>query len=541
MKQRVGRPRRARWPRRCGCPPSTRPACASCGATSSALGYPSTFTIYDQADAVRLTGYVIRDLNLDPKKFPPRSVHATISAAKNDGIGVDAYADRATGTVRAQRSPTSTASTRPASQRAGAMDFDDLLSNTVRLFQRAPRRAGALPAALPARPRRRVPGHQPRAERAGACCSATEHRNVCVVGDSDQSIYSFRGADIRNILEFEEAFPDATVVVLEQNYRSTQTILDAANAVIANNLGRKPKELWTDAGQRRDDRPLPRRRRGRRGPVGRAREMARLHDDGDVPLGRHRRLLPHQRPEPGARGAAHAGRASPTRSSAAPASTTAVRSRTPSPTCGPSSTRSTRCQRQAHPQRAQAGHRRHDRRPARRVRQRATADRSCEALRRRRRRRRGRPRRSRASQAFVDLLDELTDVVDEGPAPLLEAILERSGYLAELEAEHTDRGRGPHREPGRARRRGPRLRDRRRVPRAGQPGGRHRRARRRRVLRRADDPARGQGPGVPGRVPARPGGRRLPAPPLASASPTSSRRSAGSPTSASPGPSSGST
>ncbi len=98
---------------------------------------------------------------------------------------------------------------------------------------------------------------------------AKEHRNVCVVGDSDQSIYKFRGADIRNILEFEEAFPDATVVVLDQNYRSTQRILDAANAVIANNFGRKPKDLWSEQGQRREDPPLPRRRRDRRGPVGR--------------------------------------------------------------------------------------------------------------------------------------------------------------------------------------------------------------------------------------------------------------------------------
>ena len=152
------------------------------------------------------------------------------------------------------------------------------------------------------------------------------------MGDSDQSIYRFRGADIRNILEFEEAFPDATVIVLEQNYRSTQTILDAANAVIANNLGRKPKELWTDQG---DGERIVRYHADDEGDEAQwvAHEIARLHDEGDA-LGRRRRLLPDQRPEPGRRGAPHAGAASRTRSSAAPASTTGARSRTRSPTCG---------------------------------------------------------------------------------------------------------------------------------------------------------------------------------------------------------------
>ncbi len=147
------------------------------------------------------------------------------------------------------------------------MDFDDLLGNAVRLLREHPDVLDHY------RQRFRhvlVDEYQDtnHVQNELVMLLAGEHRNVCVVGDADQSIYAFRGADIRNILEFENAFPDATVIVLEQNYRSTQTILDAANAVIANNLGRKPKELWTDQGHGARHRPLPRRRRGRREPVG---------------------------------------------------------------------------------------------------------------------------------------------------------------------------------------------------------------------------------------------------------------------------------
>jgi DNA helicase-2/ATP-dependent DNA helicase PcrA len=210
------------------------------------LGYPSNFTIYDQADAVRLTGYVLRDLNIDPKRFTPRSVHNAVSAAKNDLISVDEYAGVVT-TPPERKIADVYREYQSRLQRAGAMDFDDLLVNTVRLFQQEPE--------VLAEYQRRfehvlVDEYQDtnRAQNEMIVLLAREHRNVCVVGDSDQSIYKFRGADIRNILEFEEAFPDATVVVLDQNYRSTQRILDAANAVIANNFGRKPKDLWSEQG-----------------------------------------------------------------------------------------------------------------------------------------------------------------------------------------------------------------------------------------------------------------------------------------------------
>ena len=210
------------------------------------LGYPSAFTIYDQSDAVRLTGYVLRDLNVDTKKFPARGVHATISAAKNEGLGPDEYAERAS-VIHERRIADVFAEYQLRLRRAGAMDFDDLLGVTVELLRTQPE--------VLARYRHRfahvlVDEYQDTnpVQNELVMLLAEEHRNVCVVGDLDQSIYAFRGADMRNLAEFETTFPDASVVVLEQNYRSTQTILDAANAVIANNMSRRPKDLWTDSG-----------------------------------------------------------------------------------------------------------------------------------------------------------------------------------------------------------------------------------------------------------------------------------------------------
>ncbi|HAS10733.1 MAG TPA: DNA helicase PcrA [Acidimicrobiaceae bacterium] len=213
---------------------------------AGAIGFPSSFTIYDQADAVRLTGYVLRDLNLDTKKLPPRSVHAQISAAKNDYVLVDEYADRA-GSFTERKLADVYREYQARLLRAGAMDFDDILLNAVELFRRHPD--------VLAHYRQRfthvlVDEYQDtnKVQNELVVQLAKEHRNVTVVGDGDQSIYGFRGADIANILQFEEAFPDVTTIPLVQNYRSTQTVLDAANAVIANNMGRKPKDLWTEAG-----------------------------------------------------------------------------------------------------------------------------------------------------------------------------------------------------------------------------------------------------------------------------------------------------
>ncbi|MEX1281456.1 MAG: DNA helicase PcrA [Acidimicrobiia bacterium] len=210
------------------------------------FGYRGGFSIYDQADSLRLVSQCLADLDLDSKKFPPRSIQAQISAAKNELIDYESFAASGTGFFHEQIADVY----RLYQQRlveASAMDFDDLLMVTVELFT-------AFPEVAEHYQRRfshiHVDEYQDtnHAQYRLVAILAAHHRNLCVVGDSDQSIYAFRGADIRNILDFENDYPDARVVVLDQNYRSTQNILSAANAVIAQNASRRPKHLWTDRG-----------------------------------------------------------------------------------------------------------------------------------------------------------------------------------------------------------------------------------------------------------------------------------------------------
>ncbi len=216
-------------------------------ANADRLGYPRQFSIYDQADSVRLTGYVVRDLHLDAKRFTPRGVHARISLWKNELVDPIEAASAATHVFERKQADVYR-EYQARLQKAGAMDFDDLLINTVRLLREHP---DVLEHYRERFEYILVDEYQDtnQAQNEIVLMLAGGHHNVTVVGDTDQSVYGFRGADFRNILQFEEAFPEVTTVVLDQNYRSTQTILDAANAVIANNAARKPKNLWTDAGR----------------------------------------------------------------------------------------------------------------------------------------------------------------------------------------------------------------------------------------------------------------------------------------------------
>jgi DNA helicase-2/ATP-dependent DNA helicase PcrA len=211
------------------------------------LGYRSGFTIYDDADALRLMSYVLRDQGVDTKRNTPRSVLNAVSAAKNELIDYDTYTRNAESPPeRKLIAPAYTEYQRRLTA-ANAMDFDDLLMVTVNLLQAD---SVALNEWQDRFQHILVDEYQDtnRAQNELVLMLGARHHQVCVVGDSDQSIYAFRGADIRNILDFENAFPDTTVIVLDQNYRSTQNILDAANSLIANNSARKPKHLWTEAG-----------------------------------------------------------------------------------------------------------------------------------------------------------------------------------------------------------------------------------------------------------------------------------------------------
>jgi DNA helicase II / ATP-dependent DNA helicase PcrA len=210
------------------------------------LGYPRSFTIYDQADSQRLIGYCVRDLHLDTKRFAPRSVQAAISLWKNELVDPDRAAELADN-IFVRKHAEIYADYQTRLRRAGAMDFDDLLMQAVQLLRRHPE---VLTHYQQRFEHILVDEYQDtnQAQNELVVMLGRAHRNVCVVGDTDQSIYRFRGADFRNILEFEQAFPDVTTIVLDQNYRSTQTVLDAANAVIAHNVERRPKHLWTDRG-----------------------------------------------------------------------------------------------------------------------------------------------------------------------------------------------------------------------------------------------------------------------------------------------------
>jgi len=211
------------------------------------LGYKSNFSIYDQADQVRLTKQCLEDLDRDPKRFVPRGIHAQISNAKNQLIGPDDYLSR----VESFYDQTVADVYRLYQKRlhdSNAMDFDDMLMLTVEVLERFPE---ALERWQKAFRYVLVDEYQDtnHAQYRLLQLLAGKHRNLMVVGDPDQSIYAFRGADIRNILEFERDFPETKVIPLEQNYRSTNTILSAANAVIANNRERKEKNLWSELGE----------------------------------------------------------------------------------------------------------------------------------------------------------------------------------------------------------------------------------------------------------------------------------------------------
>ncbi len=211
------------------------------------LGYEPTFTIYDTEDSRRLLTQCIDELGLDPKRISPRAAGAVISRAKNELIDFETFSQQAEDWF-AQQVAEVYRLYQDRLQRASALDFDDLLTKTVELLQLFDDVLANYQALF---------GHvlvdewqdTNHAQYVLVQMLASEHRNLVVVGDADQSIYGFRGADIRNILDFERDFPDATRITLERNYRSTQTILDAANAVIAHNTERLDKRLWTDVGQ----------------------------------------------------------------------------------------------------------------------------------------------------------------------------------------------------------------------------------------------------------------------------------------------------
>jgi ATP-dependent DNA helicase UvrD/PcrA len=235
----VGRSARAMWVM------TFHSACARMlRADAERLGYSRSFTIYDESDSLRMIKRCMAELEVDPKRFPPRAIRSQISGAKNQLVDASAYA-QAQGNVFEEVTAKVFALYEKRMLAANAMDFDDLLVRTVNLLELS---EGARERWRRAFRHVLVDEYQDtnHAQYRLLQLLTEEHGNLMVVGDEDQSIYGFRHADIRNILEFERDFPDAESIVLEQNYRSTQTILSAANAVVERNRERRPKRLWTE-------------------------------------------------------------------------------------------------------------------------------------------------------------------------------------------------------------------------------------------------------------------------------------------------------
>ncbi|MEA3318482.1 MAG: DNA helicase PcrA [Bacillota bacterium] len=214
------------------------------------IGINRNFTILDTTDQLSVIKNILKDRNIDPKKFEPRTILGTISSAKNELMNPEQYAKQPLGPYEQQVAEIYT-DYQKRLKKNQALDFDDLIMTTIHLFKR-------VPEVLEYYQRKfqyiHVDEYQDtnRAQYTLVNLLADRLKNLCVVGDSDQSIYRWRGADIANILSFEKDYPNAEVVLLEQNYRSTKRILEAANRVIENNIGRKKKNLWTenDEGQK---------------------------------------------------------------------------------------------------------------------------------------------------------------------------------------------------------------------------------------------------------------------------------------------------
>src|SRR5690625_188648 len=208
------------------------------------IGYSRNFTILDSGDQLTVIKNIMKDRNMDTKKFEPRAFLGAISSAKNELVTPKQYSEDV-GDYYSRQIAEVYKEYQKRLMKNQALDFDDLIMQTIHLFKR-------VPEVLEYYQRRfqyiHVDEYQDtnHAQYILVKQLAARFKNLCVVGDSDQSIYAWRGADIKNILSFEKDYPNAKVVLLEQNYRSTKSILAAANKVIERNTGRKPKKLWTE-------------------------------------------------------------------------------------------------------------------------------------------------------------------------------------------------------------------------------------------------------------------------------------------------------